>query len=1213
MITQSINLNLIPGAVPPRIKISQYDQGSRTLTFTLYNGTTAFTTSGVTAKIQGTKPDMKGFAYDASYSSGVVTANLTRQMSCVAGDVLCELVLYKNGEVLGTGNFVLDVEASALADDVDTSETVLPAYIDAAERAAADAATSAVNAAASATSASGSASSASASANSANTAKTAAETAQAAAETASTTAVSAKNTAVDAKDTAVNAKTAAETASTTAVSAKNTAVDAKDTAVNAKTAAETAQAAAETAQAAAESASTTAVSAKDTAVNAKTAAETAQTAAEAAAAVATAAELNPPYIGANGNWYVYDTVLEAYKDSGIDASITTNIADITMLEPDAAPYVTNTGTSTDTNFHFYIPRGLKGDTGNTGAKGDTGDTGAKGDKGDKGETGTGIASIEKTGTSGLVDTYTITYTDGTTQEYTVTNGASATLPAGGTTGQALVKLSSADSDAGWRDVDIPAATAQTAGKVKPDGTTTTVDANGTISAAQTPVATAQTAGKVKPDGTTTTVDVNGTISAVQTPIATANTPGKVKPDGETITIDNDGTIHGADTVPVAAVGRLGKVKPDGTSIIIDADGTIHAKGGGGVPVGDVSGAAVSTVNETATFTWSDPADVIIDGTTIAAWAGTKLVRKLGSAPADEDDGTVILDNTVRNAYATTGFTDSNIEYDTTYYYRFFPYTDRDVVTKGTGISVTPERTIIPLPSQDGAVIYNGSQQTAQFADYDSNKMEVTGNTGTNAGSYTAQFTPKHDYMWSDGTTTSKAVSWIISKKPLSVPSVSGSYTYDTTQKSAVIGAYDVNEITQSGDSTGTNAGTYNVLFDLVDSSNMEWSDGTTGQKSGSWVIAKAAGGCTLSKNTVTLDMSTLTDIVTISNATGNVTGVSSSDTSVATASLSGFEVTISNVNENSGTATITIDIAASQNYAATTATISVECSFITDLESATWAQISRISQAGTASSYWSVGDTKKIRLNGTVGTLTLSNYDTYVYIIGFDHNSSLEGSGISFGGFKTAAANGTNVALCDASYNSYKTDGTKIFNMNHWGNYNYGGWKGCDARYDILGSVDTAPSGYGSSPQTNRTGNDAGATTATSPVANTLMAALPSDLRAVMKPVTKYTDNKGNYSDVAENVTSSVDYLPLLSEYEVQGARSYANQYEKNSQAQYAYYANGNSKIKYNHSSSGSAVYWWCRSASYSGSYYFCLVGTDGGASYGAARYSIGLAPAFLI
>ena len=37
--------------------------------------------------------------------------------------------------------------------------------------------------------------------------------------------------------------------------------------------------------------------------------------------------------------------------------------------------------------------------------------------------GIGITSITKTGTSGLVDTYTITFSDGSTQTYTVTNGA----------------------------------------------------------------------------------------------------------------------------------------------------------------------------------------------------------------------------------------------------------------------------------------------------------------------------------------------------------------------------------------------------------------------------------------------------------------------------------------------------------------------------------------------------------------------------------------------------------------------------------------------------------------------------------------------------------------------------------------------------------------------------------------------------------------------
>ena len=43
-------------------------------------------------------------------------------------------------------------------------------------------------------------------------------------------------------------------------------------------------------------------------------------------------------------------------------------------------------------------------------------------KGEAGDDGNGIVSIAKTSTSGLVDTYTITYTDGTTSTFDVTNG-----------------------------------------------------------------------------------------------------------------------------------------------------------------------------------------------------------------------------------------------------------------------------------------------------------------------------------------------------------------------------------------------------------------------------------------------------------------------------------------------------------------------------------------------------------------------------------------------------------------------------------------------------------------------------------------------------------------------------------------------------------------------------------------------------------------------
>ena len=138
MITQSINLNLIPGAIPPRIKVSQYDEGSRTLRFMLYEGVAQYSgENGITAKIQGTKPDGHGFCYDATFTSNVtysyVEADLTRQMTAVAGAVTSEIVLEKSGEVLGTGNFILDVEVGALNEGTDVSDTEIPAIIDAAE------------------------------------------------------------------------------------------------------------------------------------------------------------------------------------------------------------------------------------------------------------------------------------------------------------------------------------------------------------------------------------------------------------------------------------------------------------------------------------------------------------------------------------------------------------------------------------------------------------------------------------------------------------------------------------------------------------------------------------------------------------------------------------------------------------------------------------------------------------------------------------------------------------------------------------------------------------------------------------------------------------------------------------------------------------------------------------------------------------------------
>ncbi len=137
--------------------------------------------------------------------------------------------------------------------------------------------------------------------------------------------------------------------------------------------------------------------------------------------------------------------------------------------------------------------------------------------------------------------------------------------------------------------------------------------------------------------------------------------------------------------------------------------------------------------------------------------------------------------------------------------------------------------------------------------------------------------------------------------------------------------------------------------------------------------------------------------------------------------------------------------------------------------------------------------------------------------------------------------------------------------------------------------------------------------TSLSNYSGTIIAVIPAALRAVLKSVTKYTDNTGNSSTSASAVTATTDYFFLLSEFEVFGSISYANTNEKSKQAQYAYYSAGNSKIKYKHDGTSTAAYWWLRSPRASYSYSFVCVNTDGTVGSISASYSLGFAPGFCV
>lgn len=360
-------------------------------------------------------------------------------------------------------------------------------------------------------------------------------------------------------------------------------------------------------------------------------------------------------------------------------------------------------------------------------------------------------------------------------------------------------------------------------------------------------------------------------------------------------------------------------------------------------------------------------------------------------------------------------------------------------------------------------------------------------------------------------------------------------------------------------------------------------------EAGTWTVSATLNGQTSNSQNVSVVESyavTLTFFeatITVTAPSGATVTCSRGSTSYQATSTGTVVFTV----HETGTWTITatqgsqstsgqVNVTSATNY-------SITLSFVDSvLNNNDWDTISEISDAGTGANYWSVGDRKQVTLNGTMSRLSLSNYSTYAFIIGFNHNSSREGNNrIHFQIGKTALSGGKDICLVSG----YNDDSDFYMNTS---STNSGGWEDSYMRNNILGTSKTSYSGR-------------------------FIGVLPSALRNALKSVTKYTDNTGNSSTSSGAVTATTDYAFLLSEYEVFGSCTYSNSNEANRQQQYAYYAAGNSKVKYNHSSTGSAVSWWLRSPYRSDSTYFVFVYGNGGVSGNIASYSLGVAPGFCV
>ena len=138
------------------------------------------------------------------------------------------------------------------------------------------------------------------------------------------------------------------------------------------------------------------------------------------------------------------------------------------------------------------------------------------------------------------------------------------------------------------------------------------------------------------------------------PVATDSTLGGVKVDGTTITVDSNGTIHGSSSyeLPIASNTTLGGVKVDGTSITINSDGVISSVSQGldfnaltnAMTTGTLSGINITADTENSRFNFEVTGIPIIaidaDGYwTINGERGENPTKAQGEKGENGTDGT----------------------------------------------------------------------------------------------------------------------------------------------------------------------------------------------------------------------------------------------------------------------------------------------------------------------------------------------------------------------------------------------------------------------------------------------------------------------------------------------------------------------------------------------------------------------------------------------
>ena len=365
---------------------------------------------------------------------------------------------------------------------------------------------------------------------------------------------------------------------------------------------------------------------------------------------------------------------------------------------------------------------------------------------------------------------------------------------------------------------------------------------------------------------------------------------------------------------------------------------------------------------------------------------------------------------------------------------------------------------------------SGMVATATYSD--GATANVTGYT-TSPSVLSAVGTQKITVSYTEGgiTKTTTLTATVERKTLTSVPSQSGRLTYTGSAQSPQWNNYDSSKMTLGGTVSGINAGSYNATF--TPTANYRWSDGTTTGKQVAWTIGKAAGSLSITPPSLTLDSSNPTGTINATRAGNGTISAKSSDTSIATVSVSGNIVTVTG--NASGSATITVSVAEGTNHTAPsskTCAVTMTGSFLKDnFADNDWASIIEACHSGSVPDMWVVGNSKTITIDGV----------TYqVDIIGKNHDAYTAGG------------------IAPLTFGMHDCYGTTKYTMNS-SNTNTTSWDGSKIRTETIPAI---------------------------------LAKMPVNIQNGIKAVNKLTATSG----IDDTIKTTSDKLFIFSEMEVYGS-----------------------------------------------------------------------------